>query len=369
MRAYGVGKDTDFKQLGKGDVILLVNGDLEESAPVWFLRLRQAIVERGARLVMANMRSTKMHRYAAQIYNYDIGCGGRWAVDNAASLSEELKGARNLLIVFGDEQLSIEGARALTRALANVLINSGHAGKANSGLLPLYPHANTQGVFDMVRPSSAVSDSTEALWLVGVGDATSIPQAGFTVAQELFMTELAARADVVLPAISFAEREGTFTSGDRRVQRFYRAIAPLGQAKPDWWIIQEVAKRLGISCGYQGAGQIFAEMALRNPYYTGLTYESLSKVEAQWPPMGRGDLYYGGTVYDNSGGIGARYAADAEREGYAIGAEPVTAPEPNIGALQRLPRMLYQDGELIRRSQALAAHVVYSETQMAQAAR
>ncbi len=53
------------------------------------------------------------------------------------------------------------------------------------------------------------------------------------------MTELAKEADVVLPALSFAEREGTFTSGDRRVQRFYRALPPHGQAKPDWWVAKK----------------------------------------------------------------------------------------------------------------------------------
>lgn len=368
VRAYGVGKGTEFTQLGKGDVILVVNGDLEESAPVWFLRLRQTAVDRGARLVVAHDRSTKMHRYAAQIHTYDIGNAAQWAVENSASLSAELKDARNVMIVFGDEQLSAVGARALTRALANVLINSGHAGKANSGLLPLYPHANTQGVFDMVRPAGALAEFVEAAWLVGVGDEVGIPQADFVVVQELFMTELAARADVVLPAASFAERDGTFTSGDRRVQRFYRAIPPLGQSRPDWWIIQEVAKRLGVAWGYQSAEQIFNELALRNPYYSGMTLETLSHVEAQWPPMGRGDLYYGGTVYDSSGGLGARYAADAERADYAITAEPVTAPEPTIAALQRLPRQLYQDGELIRRSPVLANHVVV-EKSMAQSAQ
>jgi NADH-quinone oxidoreductase subunit G len=248
------------------------------------------------------------------------------------------------------------------------LVQSGHAGKANSGLLALYPHANTQGVFDMTSPQP-VPESAEVAWLIGVGDGEAVPQAPFTVVQELFLTDLARQADVVLPALSFAEREGTFTSGDRRVQRYYRALPALGQAKPDWWIVQEAARRLGAEWNYMTAAQIFGEIAKQVPYYAGLSYEAISHTEAQWPPMGRGDLYYGGTVYDNSGGLGARYAAGAEREGFTAAVQPVAPPEVDIEALQRAGRMLYQDGELIRRSNVLAAHVVNGETEIARAAR
>ena len=356
-RAYGVGKDTDFKQLGKGDTILVINGDLEESAPVWFLRLRQAVVDRGAKLVIAHDRSSKMHRYASRIVTYELGMAAHWASEQTTELSAELKSARNVLIVFGDEKLSAEGARSLARSLANILIESGHAGKTNSGLLPLYPHANTQGVFDMLPATTATTGKVDVAWLVGVGNAADVPQANFTVVQELFLTDIANNADVVLPALSFAERDGSFTSGDRRVQRFYRALPGLGQGKPDWWIIQEVAKRLGATWQYHGTSEVFAQMAQHNPYYAGLSYETLSQAEPQWPPVGRADLYYGGTAYDNSGGIGSRYAAPAEQSGFNSSLEPVVAPPVDMEALQHLPHTLYQDGELIRRSKVLSGHV------------
>jgi NADH-quinone oxidoreductase subunit G len=356
VRAFGVGRDSDLKNLGKGDVILIVNGDVEEQAPVWFLRLRQAAVDRGATLIVAHSRSTKMHRYAKAIHRFEPGRAASWA---AAQTPERVKDARNLLVVFGDEHLDGPGARALAQVLANLLIDTGHAGKTNSGLLALYPHANTQGVFDIAVNDSgarAAASSADVAWLIGVGEAEDAPQARFTIVQDILMTELATGADVVLPALSFAEREGTFTSGDRRVQRFYRALPGLAQAKPDWWIATEVARRLGHDWKLQGPAQIFADIARSLPRYAELSYDAVSKGAAQWPPMGREDLYYGGTAYDNTGGIGVRYAADAES---AVPARyDVSVPEPTIAGLERAPKMLYRDGELIRRSKVVQTHVV-----------
>jgi len=373
VRAFGVSAAADFGRLGKGDVLLVVNGDLEEQAPVWFLRLRQAVVDRGAALVVAHARSTKMHRYAKAIYRYEPGYAASWfAAEGRELVVQHLGDARNLLIVFGDENLDGPGARALAQLLANLLIEAGYVGKADSGLLALYPHANTQGVFDMTTGAGHLSarngangkarladDSRfEVAWLVGVGDAADVPQASFTIAQELFMTEQAKHADILLPALSFAEREGTFTSGDRRVQRFHRALPALGEARPDWWIAQEIARRLGHGWGFAGPMHIFADIAQQVPHYSGLSYEAISRSAPQWPPMGRGDLYYGGTVYDNSGGLGVRYASDAERDPAGVHSYQVVIPEPTIGGLERGPRALYRDGELIRRSAVLASHVV-----------
>jgi NADH-quinone oxidoreductase subunit G len=358
-RNYGVGKGFDMKQLGKGDVVVVVNGDLEEQAPVWFLRLRQAVVERGAKLVVAHHQSTKMHRYAAQIIRYEPGMAAKWAAD--WQTHADFKEARNVLIVFGDDKLDMGSARGLAQSLANVLVANGHSGKQNSGLLPLYPHANTQGVFDIVAGERHSGNpgllNVDVAWLVGVGDMRDVPKAKFTVASELFMTPVAQMADIVLPALSNAERDGSYTSGDRRVQRFYSAIAGMGHGKPDWWAAQEIARRLGVDWGFSSAGQIFADMAENCSYYSGLTYEALSQTEAQWPPVGREDLYYGGTAYDNSGGVGVRYDVRHASEGLQ---KPV-AGEPTTTDLRRPSRLLYQSGELIRRSKVLTHHIVNAQ--------
>jgi NADH-quinone oxidoreductase subunit G len=362
-RAYGLGADSDFKVLGKGDVIVVVNADLEEQAPVWFLRLRQAVVDRGAKLIMAHSRSTKMHRYAAKILRYEAAKIGDWVTSSAEVLGPELAGARNAVLVFGDEKLNATQARGLAQHLANLLIDAGKAGKANSGLVPLYPHGNTQGVFDMASAGGAIAqrEAADVVWALGVGDRADLPRAGFLIVQDILNTELAQQADVLLPALSFAEREGTYTSGDRRVQRFYRALPAHGQAKPDWWIVQEAANKLGAGWRYAGPGAIFTEIAATVPHYAGLSYAALSQSEEQWPPMGRGDLYYGGTVYDNTGGLGKRYATDAEKTlaaGGALEKAALASLDATIGALERPATMLYQDGELVRRSRVIAAHVV-----------
>ncbi|MFN3704424.1 MAG: NADH-quinone oxidoreductase subunit NuoG [Thermoflexales bacterium] len=355
-RAFGVGKDADFKRLGRGDLVLAVNADVEEQAPVWFLRLRQAVVDRGAQLIIAHHRSTKLHRYASAIHRFEVGRAPEWVQQQAETLAQALQAARHALIVFGDEHLDGPRARALAQLLANLLLQSGHAGRSDSGLLPLYPHANTQGVCDVLSPDTALPPTARVVWAVGVGDPQELPPAGFYIIQEVLHTALVEQADVVLPSLTFAEREGTFTSGDRRVQRFYRALPAPGEAKPDWWIAQEVARRLGFEWRYNSPAEIFEALAKDVPAYAELSYAALSRVVEQWPPIGREDLYYGGTVYDNTGGIGARYAAEAETR--ALSPYDVTISEPTIAGLKRGPQMLYRDGELIRRSALLRARMV-----------
>ena len=374
VRTYGVGAGTDLKQIGKGDVIVVVNADLEEQTPVWFLRLKAAVTDRGATLIIAHSKGTKMHRYSRAIGRYNDGEAAQWAVANlTVEKYAQLKDARNLLCVFGDEKLDAAGARALAQHLANLLIETGHAGKANSGLLALYAHGNAQGVFDVAVANGkqpAEDIRPDVAWLVGVGNAADAPKVGFKIVQDLFLTDVAKDADVVLPALSFAEREGSFTNGDRRVQRFYRALPGLGNAKPDWWVFQEVAKKItGGNETFWSVSQIFDLLAAEVPQYAGLTYDAISQPGEQWPPMGRSDLYYGGTVYDNTGGLGVRYAADAEREGYTASAAPVTAPPVNAEAAAEPFRVLYQDGELIRRSPVLATHIVGGMTVIPLAAK
>ena len=151
-----------------------------------------------------------------------------------------------------------------------------------------------------------------ALYVMGadpIGDGLMVGREAldFLVVQELFLTPTAAAADVVLPAQSWAERDGTFTSGERRVQRYYPAIQPAGKSRPDWQILGQIGERIGIGKPPIAAGQIFTEMAKTTPQYKGISYRTLARVEPQWPIVSDDDAYYGGNVIANRSGLGQQW--------------------------------------------------------------
>ena len=101
--------------------------------------------------------------------------------------------------------------------------------------------------------------------------------------QDLFLTDTAKMADVVLPGACYAEKDGTFTCTERRVQRIRKAVEPPGEAKPDWQIISMLSQRMGYPMHYNSASEIFDEVCHLLPQYKGLSYERLEKVGLQWP--------------------------------------------------------------------------------------
>jgi predicted molibdopterin-dependent oxidoreductase YjgC len=218
-------------------------------------------------------------------------------------------------------------------ATANLAMLTGNVGKPSSGVNPLRGQNNVQGACDMgglpnVYPGyqavtipavqekfakswgSALSDSVglthteifdaicegqvKALYMVGENPVLSEANANhvhealekldFLVCQDLFLTESAQYADVVLPAVSFAEKDGTFTNTERRVQRVRKAIPPVGDAKPDWWIVSQIAQRMG-AAGFEHSGpsEIMDEIAALTPIYGGISYERLDGAGLQWP--------------------------------------------------------------------------------------
>lgn len=101
---------------------------------------------------------------------------------------------------------------------------------------------------------------------------------------DIFMTETAALADVVLPATAWAETDGVCTNTERRVQRLRAAVPPPGEAKPDWWIVSQIAKRMGIpGFDYEHPSDIFNELCVLSPIYQGLDWERIDKGEYHWP--------------------------------------------------------------------------------------
>jgi NADH-quinone oxidoreductase subunit G len=349
VNLVGVGVGTNFGAMGKGTAILVVASDLEEEAPLWWLRVKQA-AERGATLIVANARPTKTDAKATHSLRYDYGrevaAVMGMMVAGSSEAADTLAKAENAVILFGREGLDFAGSSALAQACANLLIATHHYGKANNGLIAVWPQANTQGAWDMgVKPGEAMLTGAPAAWIVAadpVGDGRmSGKPAEFTVVQELFLTETAKLADVVLPAAAWTEREGTFTNGERRVQRFYPAVMAKGQA--DFQIAAEIGAQVGVTRSVPThASLVMLEIARNIPAYAGLNYQELAQVEKQWPDVGGVDLYYGGTAYTNEQGLGVQLKSGAER-GEVVASGKVEAHEPKREGLTLVPTTLLFD--------------------------
>jgi len=217
-------------------------------------------------------------------------------------------------------------------SLANLAMLTGNVGKASTGVNPLRGQNNVQGACDLgalpnVYPGyQSVADpelqakfesawgqklsgqtgltvvemmhaietgSVKALYIMGENPALSDPnlnrtrksleKVDFLVSQEIFLSETAEYADVVLPSVCFAEKDGTYTNTERRVQRVRKAIAWPGQARVDWEIICDVATKMGYPMAYGGADEIMDEIATVTPIYGGMSFERIDKVGLQWP--------------------------------------------------------------------------------------
>lgn len=111
----------------------------------------------------------------------------------------------------------------------------------------------------------------------------TVDKLDFLVVQDIFLTETAAVADVVLPATCFAEKEGTFTNSERKVQRVRKAVDPPGVARPDWEILNELMSRLGYENTFTNPKEIMDEFASVAPKYGGISYDRIEKEGLQWP--------------------------------------------------------------------------------------
>lgn len=364
----GVGQGTNIGDMGVGTAILVVACDLEEEAPVWWLRVKGA-ADRGATLIVANPRPTKTDRYAKHIIRYVYG----EEVDSVQALlggegeaAKAFAEAENAVVFFGSEGVGLDGSQALAQACANLLIETGHFGKPNNGLVGVWPRANTQGAWDMgFRPASDFKTAlgeAKALYLVAsdpVGDdpalAAAVESADFVVAQEIFLTETAKMADVVLPAQAATEREGTFTSGERRVQRFYPAARPKGVSRPDFEIAASLGEYLDLDIEGRFASLVMTHIANAIDDYSGISYQKLAEVVEQWPIVGREDLYYGGTSYENSQGLGLQLRSASQRgEGVSpLDIAAVVDGEPGNGLLAVPITRLYDQGRMLQPSKVL----------------
>src|SRR5699024_6591293 len=99
----------------------------------------------------------------------------------------------------------------------------------------------------------------------------------FVVVQDIFPNETTEYADVVFPSTAFAEKDGTFTNTERRVQRVRQVVPAKGECRDDWWTLMQVMNRIGYSCHYDTVEDVFNEMRTVTPSYAGITYEKIEK--------------------------------------------------------------------------------------------
>ncbi|MEI8131246.1 MAG: NADH-quinone oxidoreductase subunit NuoG [Leptolinea sp.] len=314
---FGMTSGSNLGNLGKGSVIVVIASDLHEEAPIWWLRVREA-VKRGAELIVVNARPTRLDAFATQSIRNNFGEETSF-VDKilTGDLAETIKQAVNLVVFYGSDGLGRKATGNLAAACARLIQGSGHTEKINSGLIPVWERANTQGLWDLGgRPvpdlASLLADA-KAVIIAGTDPALDDPmleraleKAEFVVVQELFATRTAKLADVVLPVLAFTEREGTFTSGERRVQRFYPAVPAPTELKADYEVAAELGARLGNPIEARAASLVFQQVAAETPLYHGLNYQNLAETTEQWPIIGRSDVYYGGTSYANKQGLGVQ---------------------------------------------------------------
>ncbi len=215
-------------------------------------------------------------------------------------------------------------------ALANLSLLCGHLGSPHNGIVPLLEQNNALGSADMgalpgfypgyqrvdreaarasfeskwntrlpAEPGLSILEMLtpgrlKALYIMGENPLITAPDVGLTsetlrgleflVVQDIFLTETAEFADVVLPAASFAEKDGTFTSIERRVQRVRAAVTPPGEALPDWKIITELSNRIGYRMDYDSPALIMKEISQVTPIYAGISYGRLDEEWGlQWP--------------------------------------------------------------------------------------
>ena len=288
------------------------------------------------------------------------------------------------------------------RCLISLALMTGQIGRPGTGLHPLRGQNNVQGASDMGlipmvfpdyqpvddekahayfeelwgceldnRPGLTVVEIMHAirdgkltgLYVQGENPAMSDPDANqarrslaeleHLVVQDLFLTETAYLADVILPASSFAEKTGTFTNTDRLVQLGRKAIDPPGDAKQDLWIIQEMAKRLGLAWNYKDSAEVFEEVRKAVPTMAGMTWARLEKEGAiVYPCLNEGDpgeAVIFTETFESKNGLGKFVPADI--------VPPAERPDEEYPFVLITGRMLehWHTGSMTRRSNVLDA--------------
>ncbi len=218
------------------------------------------------------------------------------------------------------------------KSMANLALMTGNVGKESTGINPLRGQNNVQGACDLgalpnvypgyqavtdvniqkkfeeawgvklsnevghtlpIMMNDASNQDIRLMYIMGENPMVSDPDTNhikkaltnldFLVVQDIFLTKTAELADVILPAVTYAEKDGTFTNTERRVQRIRKAVEPQSDTRPDWEILTDVMKRLGLKADYKTVEDVFNEITSLTPIYAGFDYQRLNENGMQWP--------------------------------------------------------------------------------------
>lgn len=253
--------------------------------------------------------------------------------EDLIKVAEMIRDAKTTCVLWAMGVTQHSGGSDTSTAISNLLLLTGNYGKPGAGSYPLRGHNNVQGASDFgsmpdrmpgyefvtdenVRKKykegwgvelpeeiglnnhemvdAIYEGNLKAMYLkgedMGIVDSNinyvqaAFEKLDFFVVQDLFLTETAKFADVVLPASPSLEKEGTFTNTERRIQRLYQVLEPLGDSKPDWQIIQDVANELGADWKYEHPSEIMEEAAALTDLFAGVSYDLLEGYDSlQWP--------------------------------------------------------------------------------------
>jgi formate dehydrogenase major subunit len=378
--AFGSGAMTNsIEEIEFTDVILATGTNTTENHPVISSRIKRAVRQHGAKLIVIDPREIDLVKYAALWLRQKPGTDvavlngmmnviiaeGIYAKEYVENRTEGFDALKKIVAVYTPEQVEkisgvpAEDLKAAARlyakanrasllyamgmtqhttgtdnvkSCANLSMLCGKVGIEGGGVNPLRGQNNVQGACDMgalpdvfpayqpvandearakfekawgatlsAKPGKTVVEIMEAahkgeikaLYIMGENPMISDPDLthveaslkhlDLLIVQDIFLTETARLADVVLPSACFAEKDGTFTNTERRVQRIRKAVPAPGQAKADWEIIAGISAKMGYPMNYASAGAIMAEINAVTPSYAGITYERLEKEGLQWP--------------------------------------------------------------------------------------
>lgn len=293
--------------LDRAKTILLLGADPSEREPVMELRIRLAVNRHGSRLVVANSEEMTLSAKANHVASYAPGGLATFARSLSSAVGRVRQGnagsdpldtlARDFLmdgpiaVVYDDSFPDILEKGDAVVAVDELIQALGPVG----GTLPLLDEANSMGARDLgVLPANGWAGSAEetllsadsqvrAAFLAGANPAQGdneqivrrLSRLDLLVVQELFMTETARLADVILPAASFAEQVGTFTNSERRVQRLHESVPAPGVARADWEILVDLSQYFAEPLPFSDARQVWDDIRRSVPAYAPIAFDAI----------------------------------------------------------------------------------------------